>query len=210
MSKIRGFEKVSAYAGVDLTMPVRKTEYSCGYDIAAAEDMIIEPYAPLINQLYKMGQDQKIGPIEIQLKKLQEEGKEEEATKLFVENIRFDLDELKALTKSTKIKPTLVPTGMKAYMQKDEVLKLYVRSSSPLNYWIIMANSTGLIDADYYNNPDNEGHIYFQLINLSPFPLKIKKGEILGQGVFEKYLVTDDDNKQAKDTREGGFGSTTK
>lgn len=64
-----------------------------------------------------------------------------------------------------------------------------------------------IIDADYYNNPDNEGHIYFQLINLSPFNIIIKKGEIIGQGILHRYEITEDD--EASGDRAGGFGSTS-
>jgi dUTP pyrophosphatase len=96
---------------------------------------------------------------------------------------------------------------MKCKLADNEYLELSVRSSSPLKYWIILANGVGIIDADYYNNPDNEGEIFFQLINLSPYPLEIKKGEAIGQGIIHKYEVTEDDN--ASGLREGGFGSTT-
>lgn len=65
-----------------------------------------------------------------------------------------------------------------------------------------------IIDADYADNPDNEGAIYFQVINLSPFPIKLKKGDIIGQGIIHKYEVTDDD--AATGERVGGFGSTSK
>lgn len=63
-----------------------------------------------------------------------------------------------------------------------------------------------IIDADYYNNPDNEGHIYFQLINLSPVPIMLKKGDCIGQGIIKHYLTTDNDNAEGE--RLGGFGST--
>ena len=71
-----------------------------------------------------------------------------------------------------------------------------------------MANSVGIIDGDYYNNPDNEGHIYFQFINLSPIPIQLKKGDCIGQGIIKPYLKTEADNTTA--SREGGFGSTDK
>ena len=73
----------------------------------------------------------------------------------------------------------------------------------------MLANSTGIIDADYVDNPDNEGEIFFQVINLLPFPIKIKKGEIIGQAKFVKFAVTDDDFLVGKSDRVGGFGSTT-
>jgi dUTP pyrophosphatase len=116
------------------------------------------------------------------------------------------LSEVAQLTKSTNIKPTLVPTGIKCEMPKGMYLELSVRSSCPLKHWLILANGVGIIDADYYNNPDNEGHIYFQIINLSPFDILLKKGDTIGQGIFHKYFITDDDAAQGE--RTGGFGST--
>jgi dUTP pyrophosphatase len=106
----------------------------------------------------------------------------------------------------TKIKPTLIKTGIKACFEKDEVLKLYNRSSNPIKRGLILANGVGVVDSDYYNNPDNDGEIMFSFYNLFPFDITIEKGEKIGQGVFEKFLVTDDDEAIGK--RSGGFGST--
>jgi dUTP pyrophosphatase len=83
-------------------------------------------------------------------------------------------------TKATKYRPTLVSTGMKCKLDPGTFLQLSVRSSSPLKYWLMLANGVGIIDADYYNNPDNEGEIFFQIYNLSPFNIQIKKGEAIG------------------------------
>lgn len=104
--------------------------------------------------------------------------------------------------------PTLIKTGIKAYMQDDEVLMLYNRSSNPKKKGLILANSVGVIDKDYYGNPDNDGHIMFAFYNIKDEDIVIKKGEAIGQAVFQKYLVTDDD--KAEGERVGGFGSTTK
>ena len=104
--------------------------------------------------------------------------------------------------------PTLIPTGVKAYMEDDEVLYLYNRSSNPKKKGLILANSVGVIDKDYYGNPDNDGHIMFAFFNIKDEDITIKKGEAIGQGVFSKYLVTDDD--VAGGDRTGGFGSTDK
>ena len=104
--------------------------------------------------------------------------------------------------------PTLVKTGIKAYMQDDEVLMLYNRSSNPKKKGLILANSVGVIDKDYYGNQDNDGHIMFAFYNIKDTDTEIKKGERIGQGIFEKYLVTDDD--VAIGERKGGFGSTNK
>ena len=106
------------------------------------------------------------------------------------------------------VNPTLIPTGIKAYMQDDEVLYLYNRSSNPKKKGLILANSVGVIDKDYYNNPDNDGHIMFAFYNVKENDIMIKKGEAVGQGVFMKYLITDDDKATAM--RLGGFGSTDK
>ena len=102
--------------------------------------------------------------------------------------------------------PVLVPTGIKAYMLDDEVLYLYNRSSNPKKKGLVLANSVGVIDKDYYENPDNDGHIMFAFYNTREEDVMIKKGEAIGQGVFMKYLIIDDDN--ANGARTGGFGST--
>ena len=104
--------------------------------------------------------------------------------------------------------PTLIPTGIKAYMEDDEVLMLYNRSSNPKKKGLILANSVGVIDKDYYGNPDNDGHIMFAFYNIKEEDVVIKKGEAIGQAVFQKYLVTDND--EANGERTGGFGSTDK
>ena len=106
------------------------------------------------------------------------------------------------------IKPTLIPTGIKAYMEKDEVLYIYNRSSNPKKKDLILANSVGVIDSDYYGNPDNDGHIMFAFYNIGKEDITIHKGEAIGQGIFQKYLVTDND--EATGERTGGFGSTDK
>lgn len=103
-------------------------------------------------------------------------------------------------------KPTLVATGVKAYMKQDEVLELYIRSSAALKQGLILANGAGIVDASYYSNSDNDGHIMFMLQNTTPFPIMIKRGERVGQGIFKNYLKADEGN--SKEERTGGFGST--
>lgn len=105
------------------------------------------------------------------------------------------------------MKPTLIPTGLKAYCQDDEYYILVNRSSGPKK-GLVMANSIGIIDADYYGNESNDGHFYFQYWNFGDKPLEIKKGDVIGQVIFQKYLTIDDDN--ATGMRTGGFGSTNK
>ena len=106
------------------------------------------------------------------------------------------------------MKPTLIPTGLKAYMQSDEALLIVPRSSGPKKQGISFPHNVGVIDSDYYNNPDNEGHIFVQCINLKDEDVVIKKGEAVAQAIFQKYLTVDDDN--AEGMRTGGFGSTDK
>ena len=106
------------------------------------------------------------------------------------------------------IKPTLIPTGLKAYMQSDEVLLIVPRSSGPKKQGISFPHNVGVIDSDYYNNSDNEGHIFVQCINLKDEDVVIKKGEAVAQAIFQKYLTVDDDNAEGE--RTGGFGSTDK
>ena len=171
------FEKVSRWADSDINMPVRKTAHSAGYDFEAVEDILIEPYQHLSN--------------------------------IIMNSSAYEpktLSEISNITKLNMAKPTLVSTGMKCKLADNEYLELSIRSSSPLKYWLILANGVGIIDADYYNNSDNEGEIFFQIINLSPFPIIIQKGEIIGQGIIKEYKLTEDDC--ATGSREGGFGST--
>ena len=177
------FEKVTKYIDdADLKMPERKTSQSAGYDMVAANDYVIPSIWPMF----------------------------EEAKRLFeIEDDEFVTMPMMAdFTKRTGIKPTLVSTGMKCKLEPGTFLQLSVRSSSPLKYWIMLANGVGIIDADYYNNPDNEGEIFFQLFNLSPFNIQIKKGEAIGQGIILPYDVIDND--AASEERLGGFGSTSK
>lgn len=101
----------------------------------------------------------------------------------------------------------LVSTGIKSYMNKDEVLKIYIRSSLALKKKICLANNVGIIDSDYYNNENNEGHIMIPLHNFGTDVINLEKGDKVAQSIFEKYLVIDSDDSTT--TRTGGFGSTT-
>lgn len=104
----------------------------------------------------------------------------------------------------------LVPTGVKAYMQDDEYLGMHIRSSMAVKKRIMLVNNVGIIDADYYNNEDNEGHIMLALLNMSSEPVALPKGERVAQGIFYNYLVADGDDDAEKAVRGGGFGSTSK
>jgi len=152
MERKRGFEIAKGYEDKDIHIPVRKTAHSAGYDVEAAEDIIIP--------MYQRG-----------------------------------------------IKPTLIPTGLKAYCEPDECFLLLNRSSGPKKGFL-MANSVGLVDSDYYGNPDNDGHFFFAYFNCSDHDIEVKKGDVIGQVVFTKFLITDED--VATGMRMGGFGSTDK
>ena len=103
-------------------------------------------------------------------------------------------------------KTVLLKTGLKAHMEKDEVLLLFPRSSLAVKRGLRLANSVAVIDADYCSNPDNDGHIMIPVFNFSGKDVEIKKGERVAQGIFINYLVTDDD--EASGERKGGCGST--
>ena len=99
-----------------------------------------------------------------------------------------------------------IPTGIKVQMNKDEFLGIYVRGSIGFKYNVRMCNQVGIIDEDYYNNRDNEGHIFIRLQNEGDDVVSFKKGDRIAQGIFQKYYIVDDDNVMEK--RKGGFGST--
>lgn len=86
-----------------------------------------------------------------------------------------------------------VPTGIKSYFDKEEVLLLVVRSSMGFKYNIRLCNQVGIIDSDYYNNKDNEGHIWLMIQNEGEEEYNFKKGEAIVQGLFMKYLTTKSD-----------------
>ncbi len=100
----------------------------------------------------------------------------------------------------------LVKTGIKACMENDEFLMIVIRSSLGVKKGLQLSNNVGIIDSDYYNNIDNEGHIMISLKNCSDVAVTLMCGERIAQGIFLKYLKVDDDSNQ--NARLGGFGST--
>lgn len=103
----------------------------------------------------------------------------------------------------------LIPTGIKAAMNENEVLMIYIRSSLGFKYNIRMCNQTGIIDKDYYNNPENEGHIFVKIQNEGNTPKTFKQGENIVQAIFLNYLTVDNE-EEIKKERSGGIGSTNK
>lgn len=111
-----------------------------------------------------------------------------------------------------EIEPNMVkkiPTGIKAYMNNDEVLFLIVRSSMGFKYDVRMCNQVGVIDSDYYNNQDNEGHIWIKLHNHGTEIYKVQKGDKICQGIFNKFLTVDNED-DVNEIRTSGIGSTSK
>lgn len=153
MEKLRGFEIAKGFENKGINLPERKTKYSAGYDIEAAEDTVIPSFKKGMN-------------------------------------------------------PTLVKTGLKAYMRDNEYLMLANRSSNPKKKGLILANSVGIVDKDYYGNPDNDGHIMFAFYNIKDEDTEIQKGDCIGQAIFMPFLIADGDNAEGE--RTGGFGSTNK
>lgn len=115
---------------------------------------------------------------------------------------------LKHVTDYKEIKPTLVRTGIKSYFGDDEVLILANRSSHPIKKGLVLANSIGIVESDYYGNPQNDGELMYAYYNFFPVDVTIKKHDAVGQAYFQKFLIADDDNATGK--RLGGFGSTDK
>ncbi|WP_225046563.1 dUTP diphosphatase [Lacticaseibacillus kribbianus] len=174
----RGFEIVSAYADAGVTLPQRQTQNAAGYDFFAREDFVLKSvWRYDFIRLFRLIKNEH--PLT--------ESDFKRATKI--------------------LKPLLVPTGVKAYMQPNEVLILANRSSNPLKRGLIIPNGIGVIDADYYNNDANEGEIFIQMVNFSPRDVVIQQGERIGQGIFMPYLLADGDSGNTN-ARVGGFGST--
>lgn len=146
---MRFFKVVKAYENKGIHLPIRATKGSAGYDLEAAEDVLIK--AGLI---------------------------------------------------------VLIPTGLKVSMAEGEVLLVYPRSSLAIKKGLMMANNVGVVDRDYYDNANNEGHLMVPLYNFGNTDVLIEKGERIAQGIFQKYFMTDDD--QAEGLRSGGFGSSGK
>ena len=178
MAKFEVVKRFSSGNEATVSLPTRATANSAGYDFKVCEQIMVPSYWNLMELL-------------------------EDYT---AKKVPYGMDNLKTIAKQTGLQPTLVPTGIKCKLDSDEYLQISVRSSTPLNDWMILANGVGIIDADYYGNESNDGEIFFQIINLSPVDIILQPGDKIGQGIIMKYHTTDDDT--ASGTRTGGFGST--
>ncbi|GAA6113887.1 dUTP diphosphatase [Apilactobacillus apinorum] len=174
----RGFEVVSKYKNDGINLPYRSTKQAAGYDIEASSDFVLP-------SIWKLGFLKVLWAL-----KHQQDVSEE------------DMQKAKDV-----LRPLLVPTGIKAYMQPDEMLVIANRSSGPLKRGMVLPNGIGIVDADYYNNESNEGELFVQMTNFGLLDRKIKKGDRIAQGIFVPFLTTDDDANKGT-TRIGGFGSS--
>ena len=135
MNEARGFEVAKGFEDKNINLPVRKTKFSAGYDVEAAEDCTIPAF-------------------------------------------------------NAGTKPTLVKTGIKAYMLDDEYLMLCNRSSNPGKKGLVLANGVGIVDKDYYGNIDNDGHIMFAFFNIKDEDIEIKKGDVIRTSYLSKVLYS--------------------
>jgi dUTP pyrophosphatase len=190
----RKFEKLSNIK-IDIPLPKRSTEFSAGYDIS-----IIHPYVYKLITEKDMNISDAWGLV-----------KEEDGPIFYLPQDKTNY---------------VFPTGIKVKIpyDKKEFLALYIRSSIGIKQGITLSNQTGIIDADYYNNPDNEGHIMVALTipeRLIPdkepslFTTEYNKARYLQfdgptlricQGIFLPYETVIDDDVSNK--RIGGIGST--
>lgn len=102
-----------------------------------------------------------------------------------------------------------IPTGWKAYMQEDEKLIFHPRSGLGFNFFVRLANTTGVGDSDFYNNEGTEGHYWVKIRNEGDKDLTIHIGDGIAQCIFEKFLLADGDAFEGE-KRVGGLGSTDK
>jgi dUTP pyrophosphatase len=104
----------------------------------------------------------------------------------------------------------LIPTGIKIELNPDQELLIFPRSSLGFKYYIRLANSIGKIDADYFNNVSNEGHIFVKIRNEGRKSVVIDKGDSFCQGTIYQFNICDNDSFDDGNIREGGIGSTDK
>lgn len=102
-----------------------------------------------------------------------------------------------------------ISTYIKIKMEPDEVCKFFVRSGHGFKYSVKLVNSTAIIDQDYYDNAKNEGECFVKFHNQGTKELTIKAGEGMAQAMFQKYLITEDDEATVGGERIGGLGSTS-
>lgn len=103
-------------------------------------------------------------------------------------------------------------TDVKVAMFFDNVLAICARSGLGCKAGVVPRNCVGIIDADYFGNPENDGAVGICLVNSGEIPVQITVGAKIAQGIFLRYMIVDDDRFLSQKTdrieRIGGFGST--
>lgn len=163
-------------------LPVYSTKYAAGADFFCAEDTVIPSiWGKFLKRLI---------PGTNMLERTEDENTQESVKGMFA--------------------PTLIHTGIKVKLGEDEVLELYARSSIAKNFGLVMSNSVGIVDADYFECKKNDGEIAFSYYNLLPFDVVIPAGTRVGQGIFKKYLRPTVNANVCEAERIAGRGSTGK
>lgn len=182
------FEIVSKYVDDrELLTPKRATPGSVGYDLVCAKDTVVPSSLIFFQKVTRL-----TGMSPIETATLDE-------VKKYIVNMENAFGQ--------RLRPTLVSTGIKTYCKPNEYFAVCSRSGMPLKHLLLVANSVGIVDSDYADNPGNEGEIFVQFLNLSPYDIVIKKGERIAQGMFIPTIVAENDNYDDVE-RAGGHGST--
>ena len=196
---MRKFEVCKGFENAGVNLPVRSTSESAGYDVEAIEDTIIPSiWKVFIDNIKIIPQEMKMN-VKLSLPE----------DVMFYDESDYTVTPAHLAFKDDAIaisEGTLVKTGIKAYCNTKEYVALVSRSSNFNKKGLMLANNYGVSDADYPDNPENDGHLQFNFINFGFSDILIKKGERIGQILLVDHNVTDSDVATAK--RLGGFGST--
>lgn len=204
----------------EINLPKRQTRHAAGYDFEAAEDVVIYSYQTALQNLLATFASllEDIEDFPEDLSKKIENVKQDDINSIETyQEVRDFLFNHKSLSDGQKnrikvlirdSKPILVKTGVKCQLAPNQYLELVNRSSLSLKKNLILANSVGIIDSDYFENEDNDGHIMFQFLNFGPDPVVIHKGDRIGQGILHEFKLMEDDDLIHGEKRGGGFGST--
>ena len=134
-----------------------------------------------------------------------------------------DLDNIKLPTRATEgsnaydfYNPTtfiiqpgetkIIWTDIKIKLDKNKVFLLLPRSSIGIKKHLMLANTMGIIDSDYYSSEESDGNIGMALYNYGNQLVRVEKGERIVQGFITDSYLCDDDNVTTK--RKGGMGSS--
>lgn len=191
----RKFELIKYYN--DAKLPQRSTEFSAGYDFFAIEEVFVP-------SLFTTDANNKAKEKIDQIEELWNNDLIRYAQ--YIDLLKEALDDIDDY--SSNYAPVMVKTGIKAKFPEDEALLLFNRSSNPKR-GLYLSTGVSVVDSDYYNNSDNEGHIFIPFINLSQDDYIIYPGDKIAQGVFMNFNLVDDD-KPSNQERTGGFGSSGK